>query len=150
MASKFLEPAKALIKKHEHYRQRLYKDSMGITTGGWGHNMTNGLSKAAWEFVFEEDFKEAHFQAAKYPWFHRLTPERKQVIVNMMFNLGPNGFGTFKKMIAALEREDYEAARFEMLSSLWRVQVGSRATELAKMMYPTPSEAELEHDSSLS
>tara|TARA_R100001086_G_scaffold245810_3_gene177223 strand:+ start:592 stop:1044 length:453 start_codon:yes stop_codon:yes gene_type:complete len=150
MASKFMGPAKDRIKKHEGLRLKPYYDSEGVLTIGYGRNLEVGITKEEADLLFENDFREAHFQAAKYPWFHRLTPERKQVIVNMMFNLGPSRFATFKKMIAALEREDYETARFEMLSSLWRVQVGSRATELAKMMYPTPSEGELEHDSSLS
>ena len=135
MASKFEGPAKALIKKHEGVRLKPYYDSEGILTIGWGRNLQQGLSEAEADLLFENDFRKAFNQAAKYTWFHRLTPERKQVIVNMVFNLGARGFSKFRRMIAALDIEDYETARIEMLDSEWKVQVGPRATELADMMY---------------
>jgi len=52
----------------------------------------------------------------------------------MVFNLGPGGFGKFKKAIAAMKKEEWEEAANEMLDSRWARQVGNRAKELAAMM----------------
>jgi lysozyme len=134
MASKFMEPAKALIKKHEGLRLKPYMDSEGIPTIGYGRNLAVGITKEEAELLFENDFRKAFNHASRFTWFHALSPERKQVIVNMIFNLGPHGFGTFQKMIAALEEHDYDRAADEMVDSKYATQVGKRAQELAVMM----------------
>lgn len=69
-----------------------------------------------------------------FPWFSHLSPVRKDVVLNMAFNLGLPGFRRFKKTIAAIKAEDWEKAAREMLNSRWAKQVGKRAEELAAMM----------------
>ena len=59
---------------------------------------------------------------------------RQAVLIDMMFNLGSPRFKQFKKMIQALEDNDYSRASFEMLDSKWAVQVGNRANYLAEKM----------------
>jgi lysozyme len=56
-------------------------------------------------------------------------------MINMAFNLGFAGMMKFKKMIAAIEKKDFEQAATEMLNSRWADQVGERADRLAKMMF---------------
>ena len=69
-----------------------------------------------------------------FPWFQRLSETRQDVVLCMIFNLGLKGFSEFKRMIAALERQDWGLAASEMLASRWSSQVGKRAVELAELM----------------
>lgn len=68
------------------------------------------------------------------PKLHSLPERAQQVLVDMMFNMGPGTLKQFKTMLRAVDRGDYEAAADAMLDSLWAKQVGARATTLAKMM----------------
>jgi len=64
-----------------------------------------------------------------------LLPEPVQlVLVDMRFNLGPNRFRNFKRMIAAVKNQDFNGAAAEMKDSRWYSQVGERAKTLVKMM----------------
>jgi len=53
----------------------------------------------------------------------------------MRFNLGPNNrFRHFKKMIQAMNEQNFIQAAAEMKDSRWYIQVGQRARTLVKMM----------------
>jgi lysozyme len=52
----------------------------------------------------------------------------------MRFNLGGTGFRKFKKMIAAINNNDFMTAALEMKNSKWFDQVGKRAKTLINMM----------------
>lgn len=85
--------------------------------------------------LFDNDIATVRREAGRaFPWFSRLSPVRKDVVLNMTFNLGLPGFRRFKKTIDAIEAEDWEKAAREMLNSRWAKQVGKRAEELAAMM----------------
>jgi len=71
-------------------------------------------------------------------WYNDLDRNRQDVIINMVYNLGLQGFRKFKKMIHCLEIKDYTGATMEMLQSKWAKQVGKRADRLAKIMKPSP------------
>lgn len=68
------------------------------------------------------------------PWWRSLSPLRQEVLVNMCFNLGWPRLSQFRKMMAALQRGDFEAAAVEMMDSRWATQVGARARRLREMM----------------
>jgi lysozyme len=63
-----------------------------------------------------------------------LNDARQNALIDMMYNLGPSRFIGFKKMIAAIYDEDFNAASNEMLDSKWAKQVGRRAFRLARIM----------------
>lgn len=67
-------------------------------------------------------------------WYRHLDPVRQKVLIDMRFNLGPNRFREFKKMIGYLEVGAYFDAAEEMQDSLWYTQVGNRSKRLVKMM----------------
>ena len=69
-----------------------------------------------------------------FTWFSHLNPVRKNVVLNMVFNIGLPRFRQFKKTIAAIRAKEWEGAAREMLDSRWARQVGRRARELARMM----------------
>lgn len=124
------------LKRHEGFRGRPYRDTVGKLTIGYGWNIDDvPLSQSAAEFILKEHVMEA-FEECRiaFPWFHLLSEARREVIVNMVFNMGLPRVQGFKKMIAAIEAEDWEEASKQMLQSKWAVQVGDRARELAAQM----------------
>lgn len=66
--------------------------------------------------------------------FSSLDEVRREVVIEMIYNLGPLKFMGFRKMLAALSRRDFSEAAKEMLASLWAQQVKGRALTLAETM----------------
>ena len=121
------------IKRHEGLRLHPYQDSRGVWTIGYGH--TGPITLEAAEVLLNQDIARAVSDFYRMPdWIDKLDITRKRVLVNMIFNLGLQGLKTFKKMLSALERKDYQTAAIELLDSKYARQVGSRAEELAKQL----------------
>lgn len=62
--------------------------------------------------------------------FQELPETIQLVVVNMMFNLGKPRLSGFKKMIKAVNSEDWEEAANQMIDSKWYNQVPNRAKRL--------------------
>ena len=60
--------------------------------------------------------------------------ELKAILVNMMFNLGRTRLSKFRKMNAAIARQDWNEAGKEGRDSRWYKQVGNRAERLMTRM----------------
>lgn len=105
-------------------KKKLFKNIKRIT-----------VTKERVEEVFEKDFVD-HIKECKklFKDFDNFEEELKEILANMMFNMGYNKLSKFKKMIEAIKIKDYEKAAHEMVDSLWYNQVGSRAKRLVKRM----------------
>jgi len=125
---------KDIIVKHEGLELQPYEDSLGILTVGVGHNLERGISYETAMFILDEDLKEVKQQAQSFSWFHYLNEVRQIVIQDMIFNLGITRFKRFKKMIKAIQNDDFLEAANQMLDSKWAEQVGRRAVDLSTMM----------------
>jgi len=88
--------------------------------------------QAMW--LLANDISECIKDLKTFTWFDQLDDVRAKVVIDMRFNLGAAGFRKFRKMIAALERDDYDTAADEMVHSVWHQQVGERAKRLERMM----------------
>ncbi len=120
---------------HEGLKLKPYRCPAGYLTIGVGRNLeTKGLSRDEALFLLRNDIQECVEDLERYPWFAQLDPVRRKVIIDMRFNLGPNRFRQFQRMLAALERQAYEEAAKEMLDSKWAQQVKTRAQRLVEMM----------------
>lgn len=120
---------------HEGMKLKPYTDTVGKITIGVGRNLDDkGITREEAFFLLQNDIRECVRDLERYQWFKELDEVRKKVLVDMRFNLGPSRLQGFKKMIAALERHDYQSAANEMLDSLWAKQVKTRAERLAEMM----------------
>lgn len=126
----------ATLKRHEGYRSTAYKDTVGKTTIGYGRNLDDvGVSQHTANQMLEEDINSAVYDLLTVPAYRNVeNPVRREVLINMCFNLGLTKLLGFKKMWAAVVAEVWDVAAEEMLDSRWSKQVGSRATELADMM----------------
>ena len=125
-----------LLQEHEGYRQFPYADSLGIQTIGYGRNLeSRGISKPEASYLLSNDIAEAEEMLRSYGYYFNLSGERKAVLIDMMVNMGPARFASFKKMHAALDGRNYELAALEMLDSKWSTQVGQRSLTLSKVMH---------------
>ena len=112
-----------------------YKDSEGNLTIGVGHLLSNGISREVSKIIFYEDFLKSQMDCwDKIPCYANLNEARRYVLANMCFNIGISRLLGFKKMLSALDKEDYSKAAEEMMDSKWAVQVKSRATRLKEIM----------------
>ena len=64
------------------------------------------------------------------PYFEDFPDEVQEILVNMMFNMGRPRLSKFKKMNAALKKEDWKEAAKEGRDSRWYNQVTKRAERL--------------------
>lgn len=123
--------AARLIEEHEGKVNKLYLDTKGVPTIGIGHNLNKGLSEYIIRAIFHEDMLEAE-QTCKdlFPKWDRYTEQRQAALWDMSFNLGKTRLMGFKKMLAAIDREDWGTAAKEALDSKWaKIDVGPKRSE---------------------
>lgn len=125
-----------LLIKHEGIRLKPYLDSVGKLTIGVGRNLDDvGISEdEALDMLREDIFQARKIVDALVPNAWALSEARRDALINMAFNLGGPRFSSFKKMIAAVNRQDFDEAARQALDSKWASQVGARAHELATML----------------
>lgn len=124
-----------LIKSHEGLRLKVYKDTEGIMTIGYGRNLETGIHLDEAELMFANDVKKAIDRCSlMIPLWDNYDEVRQAVFADMAFNLGISGLLQFKKFLMAMHLKQWSQAKAEMLDSKWAVQVGRRAIELAEMV----------------
>jgi lysozyme len=125
-----------MLIRHEGLRLTPYRDAKSKLTIGVGRNLDDvGITRAEALMLLDNDIATVRRDVKlAFPWFPGLDPARKDVVLNMVFNLGLARFRRFEKTIASIRAGDWENAAREMLKSRWANQVGKRATELAAMM----------------
>jgi GH24 family phage-related lysozyme (muramidase) len=68
------------------------------------------------------------------PNFDALPDDKQTVVVDMVFNLGVEGFSEFVHAIQAIANQDWATASQQMQDSAWFRQVGNRATADVNLM----------------
>lgn len=108
---------------------------IGHPTIGTGRALdVHGITAAEAQFLLTDDLISIDTALRAYPWWVQLSSVRQFVICDMAFNMGTAGVLGFKRMIAALQRSDYDLAATEMLASTWNTELPSRAHRLANIM----------------
>tara|TARA_R100000734_G_C3302775_1_gene93322 strand:+ start:569 stop:994 length:426 start_codon:yes stop_codon:yes gene_type:complete len=132
------EELKDRIKKHEGYRVDVYKCSEGFDTGGYGHKIIPGedipTTEEGWSELFEKDFQTACEGADRVLGDCDIDTTAKEVVIEMVYQMGEGGVSKFKGMLSALKEGKYTDASDEMIDSLWYRQTPNRASELALTM----------------
>ncbi|ADZ93406.1 glycoside hydrolase family protein [Marinomonas mediterranea] len=130
-----IQRATELVAENEGLALKPYLCPAGKLTIGYGRNIEdNGISAKEAAILLSADIESTLKQLGHLTFFKSLNVARKVVMVDMCFNLGYPRFALFKKMIAALDRQNYELAALEMMDSRWAQQVGQRAERLSKIM----------------
>jgi lysozyme len=131
------------VKKHEGYRNKVYLDTLGKRTVGVGHLCVEDFWEDDKEYseemlmnILKDDLKNAIEGAERLlkdcPVLDDLA---KEIIIEMVFQLGETGVSKFKNMLKALEEgPDYQTAAIEMLDSKWAKQTPNRAAAMSAEM----------------
>ena len=137
------EELKERIKKHEGYRDKIYLDSLGKKTIGYGHLVTatdkfkedKRYSIPELRRVFEYDFKIALDGAGRITDFDNLHPKAQEIAIECCFVLGAKGFSLFKRTIGHLNEGRWTDASSELKNSLWyRNQATNRVSALCEIL----------------
>ena len=119
----------------EGFKPKVYKCSAGKLTVGYGHNLEDEeMPEEVAATLLIWKIGKCLRECERFDWFAGLSGTRKEVIINMVFNMGYAGVSEFRNMIAAIYAKDWPDAGFEMLDSKWHSDVGERAERLARIM----------------
>ena len=136
---------KEKIKIHEGFRDIIYLDTLNKKTIGYGHLIVHedkfvegkAYPKEELEALFDKDFEKGWnlmVQFCEVNNLRSISDDAKEILCEMIFQMGYSGVGKFKNMIKALQNRDYTKASIEMLDSRWAKQTPNRAKELSDHM----------------
>lgn len=129
----------ARIKKHEGFKSYAYQDSLGYWSIGYGKCIDKrvhcGLTIKEAEYLLNNELERSRFELGHYDWYNDLDQVRKDVLVELHYNIGLVKLLKFENMIDSLKQKKYGDAAAHMLDSKWRRQVGEdRSTDMAKRL----------------
>ena len=132
MTSELLEA----VKLSEGFRDKVYKDTLGIDTIGYGF--------AIKDLVMDEDIAEMVLRRKldalidrvnrRFDFIAEMPTEVQDVIYEMCYQMGVTGVSKFKKTLAYLENNEFKMAAKEMLDSRWARQTPNRAKKLSEIV----------------
>ena len=131
------------VKKHEGFRDTVYRDTLNKRTVGFGHlcvedHWEDGkkYDKEYLEKILEKDLQSAIDQTHDMCKDLKISDDAKTIICEMIFQLGGRGVSKFRKMWVALQEDppNYFEAHVQMLDSRWAKPPPARATEMAEQM----------------
>ena len=146
-----------MIGVNEGVRPKAYKDSLGNMSIGVGFNLEDTsnqpildslklnrdelksgkreLTDKEISLLYSYSMSRAIEDLKKFDPNIKTRPKNVQMaLIDMSFNLGYNKLSTFKKMKAALEKNDYGTAADEMVGSKWYKQVKTRGPRTVALM----------------
>ena len=108
----------------------------GYLTIGYGHNLdAHGLPETLAAELRDQRIAECRAAVvARIPAAMTLDDVRRDVLVNMAYNMGIGGLLGFHEALQAITNGDWDKAAQAMLDSKWAHQVGIRAIRLAEQM----------------
>ena len=131
---------KSRIKKNEGFSIFPYKDQLGNYTIGYGHLIRRKeitlfkkkLTKSFFQNLFENDFKTALEDYKKNFNKFSFSQNVKELIIEMIFQMGIQNVLTFKKTIRYIKNNNKFLASLEMIDSAWYKQTPLRVENLIK------------------
>ena len=131
---------KIRIKKNEGFSLKPYKDQLGYYTIGFGHLIRKNedkyfktkYKKKYLEQVFQLDFNKAINDYKKFLYKKNHKKNDKELLIEMLFQLGSRGVLKFRKMLFYLNKKQKYMVCLQMLDSLWCKQTPLRVKNLIK------------------
>jgi GH24 family phage-related lysozyme (muramidase) len=134
------------IKEDEGVVYEIYNDHLGYATFGVGHLIKDSdpekhleigskVTKERVDSCLVDDLQTAADECKiLYPWFMSAPQEVKEILINMMFNMGRPRLSKFKNFSRELQHQDWRQAAVEGRDSQWYRQVTNRAERLMTRM----------------
>ena len=141
-----IDQLKETLKIDEGVVYEIYKDHLGYPTFGIGHLVLESdpehgaavgtpVSENRVDECFEKDVESVISDCKKlHEGWKDYPQEVKQIVANMMFNMGLTRLSKFKKHNAALFSGDWKEAAVEGRDSRWYNQVTNRAERLMERL----------------
>ena len=141
-----LEKLRKQLEIDEGVKYEIYLDHLGYPTFGIGHlvipsdkeyreDVGTRVSEERVRECFDKDVQSVLRDCSLlYKDFDELPEEAKQIIANMMFNMGYTRLSKFKGMKRGVDARDWNKAADEMVDSRWYKQVTNRANRLVERM----------------
>ena len=141
-----LEKLRKQLEIDEGVKYEIYLDHLGYPTFGIGHlfipsdkeyreDVGTRVSEERVRECFDKDVESVLRDCTLlYKDFDELPEEAKQIIANMMFNMGYTRLSKFKGMKRGVDARDWNKAADEMVDSRWYKQVTNRANRLVERM----------------
>ena len=135
------------LKVDEGVKYEIYLDTEGLPTVGIGHlilptdleyqrPLGSPITENRAYELFNDDL-DVSISECKVLYgahFDIFPTEVKEILVNMMFNMGRPRLTKFKNFNAALKEQEWDNAADEMIDSRWYRQVKGRAERLVERM----------------
>ena len=131
-----LTMAERMAMENEGFTEKPYHDTVGKLTIGYGRNLDDrGITWNEAKALLAHDLLEAHnVLHGELAFFQGLSDARKAVLIDMYHNMGLTRLMRFKKMLKAVQFNDFDEAARQIEDSRYFVQVGRRARRNYFMM----------------
>ena len=129
-----------MIAKHEGYEPRVYKCPNGYDTIGYGFAIKDlYMDREVADLILDKKIRTilATIEANEDwdTWFWDKPQNVKEVLINMIFQIGFTGVRKFRKTIQYIKDDNFLLAAEEMLDSKWaRSDSPNRAKELSEIV----------------
>lgn len=144
------ENLRAMLIRHEGYRKTPYRCPSGYRTIGIGHNydanplpddmqkhlnLYGFITERMIERLYQADVEIAGEACRElYPDFYAFTEDRRQALIDFVFNVGEFKAKTFVSTNRAINEQRWQDAANGLRKSLYYRQVGKRGEEIARML----------------
>ena len=130
------ERLKESVKANEGFRDRVYKDTLGFDTIGYGFAIKDlRLDSDISGILLDRKIYQLIINVyTRLPWVVEMPGKIEEVIVEMCYQMGITGFSKFKKTHKYMKEHDWKLASIEMLDSRWAKQTPNRAKRLSDIV----------------
>ena len=136
-----MERLLASVRHSEGYRNKVYLDTLGKRTVGVGHLCVEDFWEDDKEYeesflmeILEKDLENAISGAEELLGEYTVHDQCKELLVEMVFQLGKTGVKQFRNMWASLKEKNFVEAAAHMKDSRWRKQTPKRCESLAELV----------------
>lgn len=110
------------ISKDEMATIEKHFSKLKVTIGAGFTYLNEESTKAVLGVLVKDIFNGLN---SKYVWFKKISLLRQAVVINMVYQMGFEGFDNFKNTRAYIQAGEFEKAAIEMLDSKWARQLHS-------------------------
>ena len=141
-----IEQLREELKRDEGCVYSVYLDHLNLPTTGIGHLINEWdeeygkpvgtpVSEERVNELFDKDIQITIDECEQlFGNFQDLPEEVKQILANMMFNLGRPRLSKFRKLCKAVAERNWKECAIQMEDSKWHKQVTKRANRLISRM----------------
>jgi len=119
----------------EGFKGRPYPDTDGNVTILFGRNLSaNPFTREEGLLLLRLGINKRKAQIKNWQAYRLANTARRAVLINMAYNNGVEGLRRYKKMLAAMRREDYLEAAAQLMDSNAARKLPARYKRLERIM----------------